>query len=133
MGAPSDAWATTVTAASPWAVDLALILVAVAAALAVLGGLGAAVAMKAREMLGAGATPRQVKSILDEKINGGLERIERKLDALDAKVDGDREDSWRMHRENGERLAALETLNSMAETGSAHTRWDGRERRKSPR
>lgn len=133
MEGASSAWASTVTAASPWAVDLALLALAGAVALAVLGGLGAAIAIRFRDMIQAGATPRQVKSILDEKINGGLERIERKLDELDRKVESERADSWRMHRENGERLAKLETLNMMAETGSVQARWDGRERRKPQR
>ena len=107
----SDAVAHLAPVASPWAVDLAILMVAGAAALAVLGGLGTAIAMRFRDMIAAGATPHQVKSILDEKINGGLVRIERKLDDLDAKVD-----------QHGERLASLETLNMMAETGLAVAR-----------
>ena len=133
MESVSDVLRHTVSSASPWAVNLALLVLAGSVAAAVLGGLGTAVAIRFRDMIQAGATPRQVKSILDEKINGGLSRIERKLDELDAKVDAEREDSWRMHRENGERLVKLETLNLMAETGSAVARWDGRERRRGPR
>lgn len=111
MGELSDAVGHLAPVASPWAVDLAILVLAISVGLAVLGGLGTAIAMRFRDMIAAGATPKQVKTILDEKINGGLERIERKLDGLDEKVDS-----------HGERLAALETLNMMAETGMAVAR-----------
>lgn len=95
--------------ASSWAVDLALLIAAGSLAVAVVVGLGGAILGKIRDMMKAGATPGQVATLLDQKINSSLGRIERKLDLLDEKVDG-----------HGERLARLEGRNG----------WDGRERRR---
>lgn len=86
--------------AHPWAADVALIVIAVAAAFSIMTALGLA----SRKLFGMGATPSEVTAILDKKINGGLDRIEKGqreqgaiLAELDRKVD-----------EQGERLAYLE-------------------------
>lgn len=105
----SHAGAQLASRASSWAVDAALLIAAGAFGVAVVVGLGGAILGKIRDMMKAGATPGQVATLLDQKINGSLGRIERKLDVLDEKVDG-----------HGERLARLEGRNG----------WDGRDRRR---
>ena len=77
--------------ASPWVVDLSLLALGVGVMIAALTQLAAKFGMFARDIGGAGATPGQVRAIteqaLDRKINGGLDRIIAKLDALEDKVD----------------------------------------------
>jgi hypothetical protein len=86
--------------AHPWAADVALIIMAIAAGFSVMAPLFLA----ARKLLGMGATSAEVAGLLDRKINGALVRIEAaqatqgaQLAELDRKVDG-----------HGERLASLE-------------------------
>lgn len=102
--------------AHPWAVDVALILIAGGAVAALLIGMTMAI----RRMLGMGATKAEVAELLDQKINGSLVRLERAhaaqaelLGALDGKVD-----------QHGERLASLEGFLSK------HQSWNGVERRR---
>lgn len=77
--------------ASPWVVDLSLLSLGIGAMIFSLTQLGNKLGMFARDLAGNGATPRQVRTIteqaLDRKINGGLDRIIAKLDALEEKVD----------------------------------------------
>lgn len=77
--------------ASPWVVDLSLLALGVGVMIFALTQLGQKLGMFARDIGGAGATPGQVRTIteqaLDRKINGGLDRIMAKLDALEDKVE----------------------------------------------
>lgn len=86
--------------AHPWAADVALIVIAVAAAFSIM----TALALASRKLFGMGATPSEVTAIVDRKINGSLQRIEdaqkRQGDLLEA-LDGKLE-------EQGQRLAYLE-------------------------
>ena len=85
--------------APPWAVATSLIMATGAALIWALTALGQKLGMFARDLAGNGATPGQVRTIteqaLDRKINGGLERIIAKLDALEEKVDERHADNQR--------------------------------------
>jgi len=75
----------------PWAAITTLLMLSGSALILSLIQLGAKFGMFARDIGGTGATPSQVRSIteqaLDRKINGGLDRILSKLEALEDKVD----------------------------------------------
>jgi len=70
-----------------------------------LAHLGSRLGMWSRDIGGNGATPSQVRTIteqaLDRKINGGLDRIIAKLEALEDKVD-------ERHAENQHRFGLLQ-------------------------
>ncbi len=91
--------------APPWAVATALIMATGAALIWALTNLGAKLGMFARDIAGNGATPGQVRVIteqaLDRKINGGLDRIIAKLDALEDKVE-------QRHAENQLKIGQLQ-------------------------
>jgi hypothetical protein len=91
--------------APPGAVGAALIMAAAAALIWALTQLGQKLGMFARDLAGNGATPGQVRTIteqaLDRKINGGLDRIIAKLEALEDKVD-------ERHAENQHRFGLLQ-------------------------
>ncbi len=91
--------------APPWAVAAALLMATGAALIWALTHLGAKLGMFGRDVIGAGATPGQVRVIteqaLDRKINGGLDRIIAKLDALEDKVE-------QRHAENQLKIGQLQ-------------------------
>lgn len=89
--------------APEWAVAAALLLATGAIVVAIVP----AMVLAGRKLLGIGATPEQVAGLLDKKINGGLVRIEAKLDELSKVVAANRGVADDRHADNREMLAAL--------------------------
>lgn len=121
MEDPSHVVGQLASHASSWAVDAALVIVAISVGLAVVVGLGGALLGWFRDRMGSGATPGQVAKLLDRKINGGLVRIETAVKAIDGRLDALEADVAARHAENQREFGLLH--------GRLGAQWDGRERR----
>lgn len=88
--AASGSFAALAARAPEWAVAVALIVTTLGIVVCTM----TAMVMAVRKLMGMGATPEQVEALLNKKINGGIDRIERSVAelrdnvrSLDDKVD----------------------------------------------
>ncbi len=93
LEAASDFGVALTQRAPEWAVALALL----GATAGIVVCTVTAMLMAARKLLGMGATPDQVAALLDKKVNGSLDRLERRIEKIDATQDT-----------NAERMARVE-------------------------
>lgn len=102
--------------ASPWVVDLSMLGLGLGTMIFALTQLGQKLGMFARDLAGNGATPGQVRAIVDEKVNGSdLKKVAEKVaematrvGELTAEVRADRAISDKRHADNQRLFGKLE-------------------------